>query len=158
MLGPKPSRPFGRLYQLAPNSRMLRTSRDLVIVSILYLRITHAAQQAERYRIGDLLLQDAIMDYRASKRVPSDEQTFGPLGIRRKGFWKAEWQRRPVAPLKPNATGAENTNPKPTSDVAGQLRTTINRLLLPNRSLLTRQIRQMIILPPATDLIGTESL
>ena len=35
----------------------------------------HAGQLAERYRMGDLLLQDAIMDYRGSDRGPDAEQT-----------------------------------------------------------------------------------
>lgn len=35
----------------------------------------HAGQLAERYRMGDLLLQDAIMDYRGSDRTPPAEQT-----------------------------------------------------------------------------------
>ncbi len=34
----------------------------------------HAAQQAERYRLGDLLLQDAIMDYRGSSKRDADVQ------------------------------------------------------------------------------------
>jgi hypothetical protein len=34
----------------------------------------HPAQLAERYRQGDLLLQDGIMDYRHSQKTAADEQ------------------------------------------------------------------------------------
>jgi hypothetical protein len=44
-----------------------------VVATVLDGRM-HASQQAERYRMGDLLLQDAIMDYRGSQKTDDDRK------------------------------------------------------------------------------------
>jgi hypothetical protein len=44
-----------------------------IIATVLDGRM-HASQQAEHYRMGDLLLQDAIMDYRGSQKTPDDRK------------------------------------------------------------------------------------
>lgn len=57
-----------------------RVDRWVMILAALTIIATtldgkmHAAQQAERYRLGDLLLQDAIMDYRGSQQRDADVQ------------------------------------------------------------------------------------
>jgi hypothetical protein len=46
----------------------------LTIVATTLDAKIHPAQLAERYRQGDLLLQDGIMDYRHSQKTAADEQ------------------------------------------------------------------------------------
>jgi hypothetical protein len=46
----------------------------LTIVATTLDAKIHPAQLAERYRQGDLLLQDSIMDYRHSPKLPADDE------------------------------------------------------------------------------------
>ncbi len=64
--------------QVAPATarvdRLVMWFAALTIVATTLDAKIHPAQLAERYRQGDLLLQDGIMDYRHSPRTAADEQ------------------------------------------------------------------------------------
>lgn len=54
--------------------RLVMWFAALTIVATTLDAKIHPAQLAERYRQGDLLLQDGIMDYRHSQKTATDEQ------------------------------------------------------------------------------------
>jgi hypothetical protein len=64
--------------QAAPTTarvdRLVMWFAALTIVATTLDAKIHPAQLAERYRQGDLLLQDGIMDYRHSQKTAADEQ------------------------------------------------------------------------------------
>ena len=65
--GPAPVQTSGKV------DKWVMVFAALTIIATTLDSKMHASQQAERYRMGDLLLQDGIMDYRLSKRTDVDQ-------------------------------------------------------------------------------------
>jgi hypothetical protein len=66
--------PEGDQGSSAKVDRVVMWFAALTVVATTLDAKIHPAQLAERYRQGDLLLQDAIMDYRHSPKGPADEE------------------------------------------------------------------------------------
>jgi len=67
----------------------------------------HSAQNAERYRQGDLLLQDAIMDYRLSTEPEEDKE---------KNLLEVWHQAQRIPEGAPAVSKTSGTNKKPNTD------------------------------------------
>ena len=65
---------IGRSQTSTNIDRVVMVCAALAVIATTLDAKMHAAQTAERYRQGDLLLQDAIMDYRLSTESAQDKE------------------------------------------------------------------------------------